>query len=665
MLKNLTIRIKLLLILAVLIVACIAVGLVGYNGMTTTRNAQDKMATVFLPSLRTASSIQFLHADIEANEYALLVSMHELADRKEHVQNIETQFENLQKEVETMNGLHKEEEDQVLWDAYLEKYNLWVKSSEEYRNHASEIINLLENGAKPGDPAVVKMEKEQYELFHSRLSIDLANSKASITKIIEMQTKDANTEDIAADIVAERTTMILIITIIIGIVTAITAGLWITSNIGNIIKSIISQTKDLVSETLKGNLDARADTENTNFEFREITVGINETLDALVKPLKVSADHIQRISKGDMPQLITDQYYGDFNDIKESINLLISSLNEITDKARLIALGDLTIDLKKRSDNDELMLALSDMVKSVAKVVSDFQTAAENISGSSQQMSSTAQEMSQGATEQASSAEEVSSSMEQMAANITQNTENAQQTQKIALNAADGIAKVAEAAKETLKNIEEIADKVSIIGEIARQTNILALNAAVEAARAGEHGKGFAVVAAEVRKLAERSQVSAVEIDTLTKSSVRATEDAGKLMEAIVPEISKTARLVQEIAAASVEQNSGAEQVNSAIQQLNQVTQQNAAASEEVATSSEELSSQAEQLLETVRFFKLEKGSIQARVIAPKKTHDSHGNVTHFSHSAKTANNPVSPKKTGFALKMDKVDVLDSEYEKF
>ena len=295
-----------------------------------------------------------------------------------------------------------------------------------------------------------------------------------------------------------------------------------------------------------------------------------------------------------------------FEEINSAVKATVQANNEIISKAKSIAAGDLTVALEKRSANDELMNSLNEMVKSTARVISEFQTAAENISSSSQQMSSTAQEMSQGATEQASSAEEVSSSMEQMAANIQQNTENAQQTQKIALNAADGIAKVAEAAQETLKNIEEIADKVSIIGEIARQTNILALNAAVEAARAGEHGKGFAVVAAEVRKLAERSQISAVEIDSLTKTSVRVTEEAGKMMSAIVPEISKTAKLVQEIAAASVEQNSGADQVNSAIQQLNQVTQQNAAASEEVATSSEELSSQADQLLETVRFFKLD-----------------------------------------------------------
>jgi methyl-accepting chemotaxis protein len=187
-----------------------------------------------------------------------------------------------------------------------------------------------------------------------------------------------------------------------------------------------------------------------------------------------------------------------------------------------------------------------------------------------------------------------------------QNTENSQQTEKIALKASEGISKVARASEQTLTFMHEIADKVSIIGEIARQTNILALNAAVEAARAGENGKGFAVVASEVRKLAERSQSAAVEIDNLAKNSVRATEDSVRLLEEIAPDIDKTSKLVQEISAASLEQNSGADQVNNAIQQLNHVTQQNAAASEEMATSSEELESQAQQLMEMISVFKVD-----------------------------------------------------------
>jgi methyl-accepting chemotaxis protein len=210
--------------------------------------------------------------------------------------------------------------------------------------------------------------------------------------------------------------------------------------------------------------------------------------------------------------------------------------------------------------------------------------------------------------------------------------------------------------------MHEIADKVSIIGEIARQTNILALNAAVEAARAGEHGKGFAVVAAEVRKLAERSQISAVEIDTLTKNSVRATEEAGQLLSGIAPEIGKTARLVQEIAAASIEQNSGANQVNNAIQQLNQVTQQNAAASEEMATSSEELASQAQQLLEMISFFKLGKED-NFKTIGSEKV-KMNKVVAHIKPKDKSGSEQPMKVKSGFDINMGK-DHLDSNYEKF
>jgi len=224
--------------------------------------------------------------------------------------------------------------------------------------------------------------------------------------------------------------------------------------------------------------------------------------------------------------------------------------------------------------------------------------------------------------------------------------------------------------------MQDIAEKVSIIGEIARQTNILALNAAVEAARAGEHGKGFAVVAAEVRKLAERSQVAAVEIDLLTKNSVKATDESGRLLAAIAPEIGKTAKLVQEIAAASIEQNSGADQVNNAIQQLNQVTQQNAAASEEMATSSEELAGQAEALLEMISFFKLENNShhqqktAQKQVQATQKPEGRNGSrigatMESISRDMKsTYKKPTSSPTNGIHINMGK-DHLDNGYEKF
>ncbi len=344
----------------------------------------------------------------------------------------------------------------------------------------------------------------------------------------------------------------------------------------------------------------------------------NNEAEKLTKELKKFAigdlDINLTTENGDIDTAETKQLFdGIYKALENSINVL----NEIIIKTRLIADGDLTVDLKLRSEKDELIISLIDMVKSVADIVSQVKEATNNIAIASQEMSSTAQNVSQGASEQAAAAEEVSTSMEEMGANIQQNSDNAQQTEIIAAKAAEDIIQGSQNVNQTLESMKKIAAKISIINDIAFQTNILALNAAVEAARAGEHGKGFAVVAAEVRKLAERSQVAAGEIDLLSTSSVEVAERSVKLLESIVPDIQKTARLVQEITVSSMEQNSGSDQINTAIAQLNQVTQQNAAAAEEMATGTEELSSQADQLKEMISFFKVkvdEKNNISQQI---------------------------------------------------
>jgi methyl-accepting chemotaxis protein len=272
-----------------------------------------------------------------------------------------------------------------------------------------------------------------------------------------------------------------------------------------------------------------------------------------------------------------------------------------------LAAGDLTvrIDANSKDEMGRLLAALSDMVAELSRVIGDVRTASDSLSSSGDQVSSTAQSLSQGATTQAASVEETSASVEQMTASIAQNTENAKITNQIATKSAIEAAQGGEAVLKTVDAMKQIAKKISIIDDIAYQTNLLALNAAIEAARAGEHGKGFAVVAAEVRKLAERSQIAAHEIGEVASSSVQLAEKAGALLDAIVPSIKKTAGLVEEISASSQEQTAGVGQINTAMNQLSELTQQNASASEELAATSQEMRGRARQLQETMRFFKV------------------------------------------------------------
>ena len=440
------------------------------------------------------------------------------------------------------------------------------------------------------------------------------------------------------------------------------------------VNTLVADANMLSKAAVDGRLATRADATRHQGDFRRIVEGVNETLNAVIGPLNVAANYVDRISKGDIPPKITDSYNGDFNTIKNNLNTCIEAVNKLVADARMVSEaavagrldtraeafthqgdfrkivegvnetldnvvgpindvrrvmaamehGDMTqtITAHYNGDFDALKQAINNTIAKLADTIGQINVAADALNNAAAQVSATAQSLSQSSSEQAASVEETTASIEQMTASINQNSENAKVTDNMATSAAQQAQEGGVAVKETVEAMKQIADKIGIIDDIAYQTNLLALNAAIEAARAGEHGKGFAVVAAEVRKLAERSQVAAQEIGQVASSSVKLAEQAGALLTEMVPAIRKTSDLVQEIAASSQEQSQGVGQINGAMGQLNKATQQNASASEELAATAEEMGGQAGQLQDLMSFFAVDGADVGANraAAAPRKS---------------------------------------------
>jgi methyl-accepting chemotaxis protein len=426
-----------------------------------------------------------------------------------------------------------------------------------------------------------------------------------------------------------------------------------------------------ISETAKGNILSDSKMIENSQSFRTtlllfaagaLIIGIVFSVlitGQITRPLRQGVELAEEIAKGDFNLRLNLQRKDEIGQLAGSLDRMAATLQGQADVAEAISKGDLSVEVVLSSEKDQLGKALKQMAEVLNDIIRQVLIATENVSSGSLALSSAAQEMSQGATEQAASAEEASSSIEEMTANIRQNADNALQTEKIAIGAAKDAQEAGLVAKDNMVAMKEIAGKIVIIEEIARQTNLLALNAAIEAARAGEHGRGFAVVAAEVRKLAERSQVAAGEINKLSVSSVAVAEKAGIILGNLGPNIQRTAELVQEIAAASKEQDAGAEQISAAIQQLDKVIQQNASATEEMASTAEELSSQSEQLQEMVAFFKVKGGEAHTlKRAAVKKP----GKVAQLGRDKGQG---LSQKPGRLDLGQSGRDALDDEFERY
>ena len=536
----------------------VIVGFVGYLGMGIMGEHVDEIVDVRLPAISNLKLIMEKQNILKANERTLLVRGIDRERQERQVTQIDNAHKELEKALKDYAALEKIKEEAELFKKVEPALAEYLR---DYDKGTVLLKNFLRSGSdddykKAQDQAFDVTAKSFYAVEELLDQLDEFNVKASIQAMYDAEAGQSRAMMI-----------IIIITTILGTLFGIIIGLFLTRGIVN----PLNEGMAMAGALAQGIFD------------RRLRMTRRDEIGQLANAFDAMADNLQRQA-------------------------------EI---AEAISKGNLTIDVQLASEKDQLGKALKQMAEFLNDIVRQVMMAADNVSSGSQALSAAAQEMSQGATEQAASAEEASSSIEEMTANIRQNADNALQTEKIAIGAARDAQAAGQVAGENRAAMKEVAGKIIIIEEIARQTNLLALNAAIEAARAGEHGRGFAVVAAEVRKLAERSQVAAGEINKLSVSSVAVAEKAGLILGNLGPNIQRTAELVQEIAAASKEQDTGAEQISAAIQQLDKVIQQNASATEEMASTSEELSSQSEQLQSMIAFFKVKGGNERSMSTRP------------------------------------------------
>ncbi|MDP2758470.1 MAG: methyl-accepting chemotaxis protein [Desulfurivibrionaceae bacterium] len=371
----------------------------------------------------------------------------------------------------------------------------------------------------------------------------------------------------------------------------------------------------------------------------------------MVENLRKTAQMAEEIALGDLDAKVV--ILSDKDVLGKSLANMVDTLRRTAANAEMIANGDLRVEVKLLSSKDVLGKSLTAMIEKLRQIITDVRAAGDQVASGSQELSSSSEQVSQGASEQAAAVEEISSSMEELASTVSQTADHARQTAAISNKAASDAVEGGKAVAETVSAMQHIAEKIELIEEIARQTNLLALNAAIEAARAGVHGKGFAVVAAEVRKLAERSQVSAQEIKVVAANSVETAARAGGLINDIVPQIQKTAELVQEIDAAANEQARGIDENAKAIQQFDQVIQSNSAAAEEMASTSEELTAQASQMQETIAFFRVETAGANVR---PRSQERPRSKPVKLSPAAE---------KSGKGVKLSLPGIGDGEFERY
>lgn len=607
MIANLTIKAKLALMLVVAVLGLVIVGTVGYRGLVATDEGLMEVANNRMPSVQGlmlmksgVAAVRLAHtrvadAQIKYDASEFLVKAYDESKRG---------WAEFDKGLKIYQPLPQSKEEEAMWKVFVTHY-------ESYRALQGKIMErVLELSKIKDDPVAYKRTYDEYLKARDAARSDAGKMDHELTSLVEYNAKLGDEASVAAQKAGDHAIKWIIwASILLGATVGLLGVFIIRSTLAQL-GGEPAYVRDIMQKLADGDLSVSVTTRPG--DQRSMAYSIKVMIEKLSQVIRETQTVVASAAKGDLSQRIDlADKRGFAADLGSSINQLAETsatvMGDVGHVLTQMSQGDMTqrVGTDYSGDFRQMAQALNSALDNLSDTLAEVRSGAESMTAASSQVAATAQSLAQATTEQASSLEETTSAVEQMSASIGQNTENAKVTDGIAKHSSDDAKRGGEAVSATVSAMKAIAEKISIIDDIAYRTDLLALNAAIEAARAGEHGMGFAVVAAEVRKLAERSQVAAQEIGELASTSVTTAEQAGSLLEAMLPSIQKTADLVREITFASNEQSNGASQISGAMAQLNQITQQNAAGSEELSATAEEMNGQAVSLQALVDQFKL------------------------------------------------------------
>jgi len=704
---NLTLGRKIILGFGILTAAMVGVGAVGFTAITGLGGALNEVGVVRLPSIVALDEMNVALLTVQSSERALLLVRYDPPLRQASWLRMTAALQQAEESKNVYDALPHTPEEGQIWGRFNPAWERWKQDHAAVEAAARNVERAIAEGMSVQDPQLLVLRNRTYDAS----MVAKASSKVVedlLRDVVALNVRVSDKSRQSAEATRATVTQAMTFSIVLGLLMGLGGAWFLGRNIAGILESLLRESAKVTTAVQEGKLGVRADVDAVNFEFRGIVKGMNNTMDAFAAgPVGVAIDYVDRISKGDLPPKITDEYRGDFHALKTNLNSCIDAIRMLVvdssalakaavdgklkvradvtrhsgDFARVIGGVNETLDAVVRpieeagavlavlanrdlrarvkgdyqGDHAQIKESINSMADSLEAALTQVSGTTDQLSAASEQIAASSQTVSQGTTEQASALEETSSTLEEIAAMTRQNADNTQQAKaltqatKVAADSGNlAMAEMVASMRKIRAAAEGTAEIIRDINEIAFQTNLLALNAAVEAARAGDAGRGFAVVAEEVRNLALRSKDAAKKTEELIKESVKLANEGGAISQSvndnlagIVTSVGKVTDIVGEIAVASEEQARGIDQVNKAVSGMDRVVQQAAANSEETSSAAAELSSQAQDLAGLVGSFQLSaspaavrrgptrKIATPPRLVAPaarRHTLRSHGN---------------------------------------